>query len=135
MGVVTAGTGPLHQAPLPAGPTAEVLIDQDSGGGQLAAAQVVIPPGGGMPEHDHGDSAALIVPLAGELVISSGSQQEKVMPGIMVLLERGERVHLANQGDEPVILLAVFAPGGFAQTLAGWPTTERRPADGRIQHP
>jgi len=111
MRVVRAGTGPLHPAPVPARPTAEVLIDEDAGGGRLAATQVVIPPGGGMPEHDHGDSAALVVPLAGELVISSGSQQEKVTPGIVVLLDRGERVRLTNPTSEPVTVIAVFAAG------------------------
>jgi 3-phenylpropionate/trans-cinnamate dioxygenase ferredoxin subunit len=109
MRVVRAGTGPLHLAPVSARPMAQVLMGEDAGGGQLAATQVVIPARAGMSERDHGDSAALVVPLAGELVICSGSQQEKVTPGTVVLLDRGERVQLTNPTGEPVTLIAVFA--------------------------
>ncbi|MGH3570557.1 MAG: hypothetical protein ACRDS0_40700 [Pseudonocardiaceae bacterium] len=48
------------------------------GAGRLAAAHVTIPPGGGMPEHTHGESTALVIPLAGELLIRSAEHQEKV---------------------------------------------------------
>ncbi len=112
MRVVRAETGPLRLAPVQTRPTAQVLIEADAGGGQLTATQVVIPPGGRMPEHDHGDSAALVVPLAGELVIASASQQEKVTAGVVVLLDRGERVRLTNPTGEPITLIAVFAAGG-----------------------
>ena len=122
MRVVATGIGPARQAPFPNGPLAEVLIDEHAGAGQLGVAHVTIPPGGGMPEHAHGESTVLIVPLAGELLIASGEHQEKVTPGVVVLLDHSERVRLANQTSEPVCLLAVFAPAGFVRALASWPT-------------
>lgn len=122
MRVVATGIGPARQAPFPNGPVAEVLIDEHAGAGQLGVAHVTIPPGGGMPEHTHGESTVLIVPLAGELLIASGEHQEKVTPGVVVLLDHSERVRLANQTSEPVCLLAVFAPAGFVRALASWPT-------------
>ena len=121
MRVLTLGTEPVHQAPVANGPAAEVLIDEDTGGGQLAAVHVTIPPGGGMPEHAHGESTALVVPLVGELLIGSAEHQEKVTQGVVVLLDRGERVSLTNQTSQPVSLLAVFAPAGFVRALSSWP--------------
>lgn len=122
MRVLTTGSGPVHQAPFPNGPTAQVLIDEQSADGQLAAAHVTIPAGGNMPEHAHGDSTALVVPLTGELVIRSGQHTEKVAPGVVVLLDQGERVSLSNETSQPVSMLGVFAPAGFIGTLTSWPT-------------
>jgi quercetin dioxygenase-like cupin family protein len=73
--------------------------------------------------HSHGDSEALVVPLAGELVMTSGGQQQKVGPGDVVVLGRGEQVRLDNQTDQPVALLAVLAPPTFIGVLRGWPTS------------
>ncbi len=121
MQIVAIGSGPLHQAPFSTGPAAEILVDERPETGQLAAAHVVLPAGGAMPEHEHGESEALVVPLAGELVISSGNQHEKITPGVVGRLARGERVRLENQSSDPVSLLAVFAPGHFLPALASWP--------------
>ena len=63
MRVVAIGTGPIRRAPVPDGPAAELLVDEQAGDGQLSAAHVRIPPGGSMPEHAHGESTALVVPL------------------------------------------------------------------------
>lgn len=123
MRIIGTGTGPFHQAPFRNGPAAEVLIDEQAGAGQLAAAQVTIPPGGGMPEHAHGESTTLVVPLTGELLIASGEHQEKVTQGVVVLLDYEERVSLTNQTSQPVTLLAVFAPAGFVRTLTNWPAS------------
>ena len=120
MRMVAAGAGPVHQAPFPHGPAAEVLIDDRAGGGRLGAAYVTIPPGGRMPEHAHVESTALVVPLAGELLITSGEHEERVTSGV-VLLDQGERVRLTNATDQPVSLLAMFAPAGFVRALSGWP--------------
>lgn len=60
------GTGPHHRAPFPDGPVVEILTDTGAGHRQLAAVRVEIPAGGSMPEHDHGESETLVVPLEGE---------------------------------------------------------------------
>lgn len=125
MRVVAIGSGPTRQAPLPGGPTAEVLFDDEAAAGQLGVAHVQIPPGGGMPEHAHGDSVALLVPLTGEVVIAGGDQQERVAQGVVVLIDRGERVRLANETSESVSALAVFVPAGFVRALSSWPAAGR----------
>jgi len=114
---LATGSGPVHQAPFPNGPTAQVLVDEQSARGQLAAAYVTIPARGTMPEHAHGESTALVVPLTGELLIRSGQHEGKVAPGVVVLLDQGERVSLSNETRQPVSMLAVFAPAGFIRAL------------------
>lgn len=126
MRVIDTGTGTVRQAPFPNGPTVRVLVDEDAGAGQLAAAQVTIPPGGTMPEHGHGQSTALVVPLDGELLIRSGDHEEKVTSGVAVLLDQGERVSLANETAQPVVLLAVFGPADFVRALGSWPVVAGR---------
>lgn len=121
MRVLTTGSGPVHQAPFPNGPTAQVLVDEQSASGQLAAAYVTIPAGGNMPEHAHGESTALVVPLTGELLIRSGQHEEIVAPGVVVLLDQGERVSLSNETSQPISMLGVFAPAGFIGAVASWP--------------
>jgi len=122
MRVLTTGSGPVHRAPFPNGPTAQVLVDEQSASGQLAAAYVTIPAGGGMPEHAHGESTALVVPLTGELLIRSDQHKEKVASGVVVLLDQGERVSLSNETSEPVSMLGVFVPAGFIGALSSWPS-------------
>lgn len=125
------GSSTIRQAPLPAGPTAEVLIDERAGAGRLAAAHLTILPGGGMAEHTHGDATALLVPLHGEVVVRRGDYEEKAAVGVVVILDQAERVSLVNQTSEPASLLAVFAPAGFVRALAGWPpATEPDARDG-----
>lgn len=125
------GSGAIRQAPLPGGPTAEVLVDEQAGAGRLAAAHLTILPGGGMAEHAHGDATALLVPLDGEVLIRHGDHEEKVTVGVVVLLDQAERVSLVNQTNEPASLLAVFAPADFVRALGGWPAaTEPGARDG-----
>jgi len=111
MRVVRADGGSPPQCPEPSGPTVQVLIDEGAGGRQLAVTRVLIPAGGVMREHDHGESQALLVPLAGELVNTTCSQDEIISLGTVALLERGERVRLTNETSEPFIVLMVFTPG------------------------
>jgi hypothetical protein len=66
-----------------------------------------------MAEHAHGESTTLVVPLTGELLISGGAHQEKATAGVVVLLDQGERVRLANETSEPVSPLACLPPADF----------------------
>ncbi|MGI8680640.1 MAG: non-heme iron oxygenase ferredoxin subunit [Mycobacteriales bacterium] len=70
MRVVEARTGPVHQAPSPSRPTAEVLIDQDAGGG---VPQALDPAGNSQwvpagPLDQLADDTAVHVDLAGHPV-------------------------------------------------------------------
>jgi len=111
MRVVRGDGGSPREAAEPPGPTVQTLIDEAASGGQLTVTRVVVPAGGDMREHDHGESQALLVPLAGELVITSGSDHEIISLGTIALLERGERVRLTNQTSEPCTVVMVFTPG------------------------
>lgn len=126
MRVVRIGEGEAHAAPIENGPTAEVLLGEGGGGG-LGAARVVVPPNGGMPEHEHGESEALVVCWRGRVLIrGEGGEEETLAPGAMALIGVGERVALRNpSGSEEAELLAFFAPAGFVRALASWPSAGR----------
>ncbi|MCA3748806.1 MAG: cupin domain-containing protein [Rubrobacter sp.] len=117
MRVLRAGSGVLRAAPVEGGPKAEVL----AAGENLSMARVVLPPGGGMPEHDHGESEALVVVRSGRVVLRSGEREEELEAGAAALLGVGERVALTNPSSEEAHLLAVFSPPGFVRNLEGWP--------------
>lgn len=121
MRILTIGDGPIHQALFPDGPRVQALLG-GSGESELAAAQVRIPPGGSMPEHSHGDSEALVIPVAGELVISDAEQEHVLSVGEIVYVPRGDRVRLENRGDQPASMIAVFTPPAFIKTFDDWPT-------------
>lgn len=121
MQIFEYGAGPHHRAPLPDGPVVEILSGTDTDDRQLAAARVQIPAGGAMPEHDHGESETLVVPLEGDLVLSSDENAQKLHPGVIVRVGRGERVRVENQGGHTAVMLAVFAPPAFINRLAAWP--------------
>lgn len=104
---IVRAEGALRQALTPAGPTVEALIDQTPEGGRLAVAEIVIPPGVGTREHDHGGSEALLVPLDGVLAVTSGTQRRDISSGMVVLLDRGERIQLSNQTIEPFTMIVV----------------------------
>ncbi len=104
---IIGAEGALQRDLTPAGPTVEALIDQTPDGGRLAVTEIVIPPGEGMREHDHGGSEALLVPLDGVLAVTSGTQRRDISSGMVVLLERGERVQLSNLTSEPFTMIVV----------------------------
>ena len=126
MRVVVPGHGAVRQAPLPLGPSVEILVDDEESGGELAAAHLTIPAGGGMPEHTHGDSIALLVMLDGELRIRGGDREDTLVPGTLVYVARGERIGLANGSGRPATLLAVFTPADFIRTPTRWPAVTDR---------
>jgi quercetin dioxygenase-like cupin family protein len=60
------GTTPRRRAPIPGGPTMEVLVAAETSD-NIAMVQVWIPPGGGLPEHDHGPSEIVLVHISGSI--------------------------------------------------------------------
>jgi quercetin dioxygenase-like cupin family protein len=129
MRIVKPESTTIHAAPVEGGPTVEVLIGEGpTEGGKLATARVTVPPGGGMPEHDHGESEALVVVQSGRVVIREGGREETLASGMMASIAVGERVSLENPSfSEPASLLAFFAPPGFARTFEAWPSGEQAP--------
>jgi len=125
MRIVGVGSGVDHVAPFERGPSVEVLVgDRADESGRLAVAQVTVPLGGSMPEHDHGDAEAVVVPQAGRLLLAGGDRREVLEPGTVAPIGVGERVSLFNEGTEPASLVAVFAPPGFVRSFAAWPVAK-----------
>jgi quercetin dioxygenase-like cupin family protein len=95
--ITDIGESLRRRAPISGGPTA-VMLTPGGTSGQLAAIHMGIPPGGGMPEHDHGPSEILLIPLNGSAEIRHGGQVRALPPGTAAHIARGERVSLANPG-------------------------------------
>jgi len=113
-----AGTA-RRRAPVPGGPTAAVLTAEDAD--QVAVMHLEIPADGGMPEHDHGPSQIVLIPVAGSVEVHHGGQVEVLSRGAVAHIGVGERVSLANPGGEPASLMVVVSPPEFARRLASWP--------------
>lgn len=88
---------------------------------QVAVIHVEIPPGGGMPEHDHGASQIVLIPVSGSVQVRHGQDVHTLVPGSAAHIDTGERVSLANLGTEPASLMVVASPPEFASRLAAWP--------------
>ncbi len=114
--------GERRRAPFPGGPAVRVVVGTavDAPVGVL---EVTMPAGGAMPEHDHGDSAVLLVPLAGRfrLVEAGGGDANTLEPGTVATIPVGVRVRLENAGDAEARTLVVLTPPDFAERLETWP--------------
>ncbi|WP_194904711.1 cupin domain-containing protein [Catenulispora rubra] len=113
-------TVPRRRAPVPGGPTAVTLTAPDTSA-QVAVVHLEIPADGGMPEHDHGVSEVVLIPLSGSLELWHDGRPRTLAPGMTAHIAAGERVSLANSGSEPACLMAVVSPPQFAERLAAWP--------------
>ena len=114
-------TAPRLRAPIPGGPTAAPLIPT-SASDQVAVIHVEIPAGGGMPEHDHGTSQIVLIPLSGSIEVRHDNKARILSAGMAAYIATGERVSLANPGPEPASLMVIASPPQFAERLAAWPT-------------
>lgn len=111
---------PRRRAPVPGGPTAVTLTAPDSST-QVAVVHLEIPAGGGMPEHDHGASEVVLIPLSGSVELRHDGKPRTLAEGMTAHVAVGERVGLANPGAEPACLMVVVSPPQFAERLAAWP--------------
>jgi len=120
MYITKTGTTPRRRAPLPGGPTMEVLLATERSG-NLALVQVWIPPGGGLPEHDHASSEIVLVHLSGSIELRQGDEVHQLAPGAVAHIPTGERVSLSNPGAETATMMLIASPPEFADRLADWP--------------
>ncbi|MFS4091203.1 cupin domain-containing protein [Streptomyces sp. AF1A] len=120
MHIAEIATAPRHRAPVPGGPTAALLTTPGTSD-QLAVLHVEIPAGGGMPEHDHGSSQIVLIPLAGSVEVHHDGQVRTLSAGMAAHIGTGERVRLANPGSEPASLMVVAGPPEFAGRVTTWP--------------
>lgn len=122
MHVAEISASPRRRAPVPGGPTAALLITATKTSDQVAVLHVELPAGAGMPEHDHGASQIVLIPLAGSVELHHDGQARTLMAGMAAAhIAIGERVGLANPGTEPASLMVVASPPEFAGRLASWP--------------
>jgi quercetin dioxygenase-like cupin family protein len=121
MFVAEIATFPRRRAPVPGGPTAAVLTTAETSD-QVAVLHVELAPGTTMPEHEHGASRVVLIPLAGAVEVHHDGRARTLTAGTAVAhIGVGERVSLANPGAEPASLMVVVSPPEFADRLASWP--------------
>lgn len=117
------GAGDRRRAPVAGGPELEIVIGARLGL-PVGVLEVTVPAGGAMPEHDHGVSEALLVPLEGSLRLVEPGEPGGVTdlePGVLATIPAGCRVRLENSGEEDSRLLVVLTPADFVAQLEGWP--------------
>lgn len=107
MRVIAANHESSHPSSAPGDPTVQVLLDHLPTGQQLSITQVSIPADSRLREHDHGDAEVVLIPVFGELIARSGSQRERLVPGRVALIPRGERVEYANETPAPATMIMV----------------------------
>ncbi len=103
--------------------TIDVLVEpRASGSEQVAVVRVAVPPGARMPPHDHGESAAVLLPASGALqLIDAAGRDECLRPGTLAVVAAHERVSVENVGEQPATMLVCFAPATFVDALDGAP--------------
>lgn len=117
------GASARRRAPVPDGPELEVVIGADQGH-PFGVLDVTVPAGAAMPEHDHGVSEALLVPLAGSLRLVEAGETERVTelePGALATIPVGCRVRLENAGATEARLLVLLDPADFVAQVERWP--------------
>jgi len=119
----------VQESGVDSGPTVEVLLEEIQGDRQVTVTRVVVPPGDGMREHDHGDAEALIVAVSGEVVMSSGARRAAIPAGVVVRLDRGERVQLENRSSEPFAMVMVFTSEAGSSVAASASTMRAEPTE------
>jgi quercetin dioxygenase-like cupin family protein len=120
MHITDIATASRRQAPVPGGPVAALLTPTGLSE-QVAVIHLEIPAGGGIPEHDHGPSQVVLVPLAGAIEVHQGGQTWTLSTGTTAHIGTGERVRLANPNAEPARVVVVASPAQFAEHVATWP--------------
>jgi quercetin dioxygenase-like cupin family protein len=110
---------------MPNGPGAEVLIGTEDDW-PMGVAHVVVPAGGGMPEHDHGASAAMVIALEQPVVIVDVAEgrEFEVEPGAVLTIPAGNLAEVRNPADVDVAIMVVFDPPDFTSQLNSWPVDE-----------
>lgn len=121
MHVTDIGSATRRRAPVADGPTVAPLTTPETSD-RVAVVHMELPAGGRMPEHDHGPSQIVLIPVSGSVELRHGEDVHALGPGSAAHIGTGERVALANPGSEPASLMVVASPPEFASRLSAWPT-------------
>jgi quercetin dioxygenase-like cupin family protein len=109
-----------RQAPLPGGPRVAPLVPTGTSE-RVAVLHMELPVGGSLPEHGHGPSEIVLVPLSGRITLRHDGRDRSLTAGTAAHVAVGERVSLHNDGDEPARLMVVASPPDFAAHPESWP--------------
>lgn len=120
MHIADAAATPRRRAPLPDGPTVAPLVPPGVSD-RAAVVHMELPAGAGLPEHAHGASEIVLIPLSGAVEVRQGEEVRALSAGAVARIAVGERVSLANTGAETASLMVVASPPDFAEHLASWP--------------
>ncbi len=85
----------------------------------LAAIHVTVKGGARMPEHDHGESDALLIPLSGRLILRGTATEVQLESGMVAFVAAGERVSVENPTTAAASMVVCFAPPTFVHALRG----------------
>ena len=101
----------------------EILVEPGLGETEhLAAVQLAIPPGAAVPRHSDGEAEALLVPLAGEvLLVGIDGRVERLAEGTLAVIAAHERIRVQNPGVEPASVLVCCAPATLVEPSKGAP--------------
>ena len=96
------------------------LVEGDSA--NVSLMHVVLLPGQGHDRHNHPDADEILYVLAGtgEQMVDDAATVP-IHPGQTVWIPKGAFHSTRNTGWEPLVLLAVYAPGGAENALKGLP--------------
>ncbi|HET6633822.1 MAG TPA: cupin domain-containing protein [Streptomyces sp.] len=119
--VADSGTTTRRQAPIPDGPSVAPLVPTGTSD-RVAVLHMELPAGGSLPDHSHGPSEIVLVPLSGTFTVRHDGQEHRLAAGAAAHIATGERVSLHNPGDEPARLMIVASPPDFAAHPESWPT-------------
>lgn len=124
MELIHSGEGARRRPPTPNAPTVEVLFGGDDGGPDVGVVRVSVPAGAVMPEHDHGGSDVVLVPVVGSVEISDADGTIAVGVGDAALLRKDETVSLRNPGDGAAEVIVAAGPPAFVASIRAWPPVD-----------
>ena len=109
------------------------MLSEESvtGGQSFSFGHVVLAKGKGHVRHNHPTADEVIYVVSGEgdqMLDDAGTV--KVTAGDCIWIPKGVYHSTVNIGDEPMVLLVVYAPAGAEQVLREDPTVKITPAGG-----
>jgi len=118
--------GGLATLSLPTGATIEILVETANlGSGEVELAELTFPAGAQSAAHRHGSIEILYV-ISGRMDHVVNGESHVLEPGMVGIVRPEDTVEHRVLSDEPVRVLAVWAPGGEAARLR---SRFERPAD------
>lgn len=118
----TAAEALVRRAPAPNSPTVSVYFGGDQDSADIGLVRVSVSAGSGMAPHRHYGSDVILVPTAGQVVITrEGGQEIEVAVGDAALIGRDESVALTNPGSQEAQLIVAAGPADFVTGIRSWP--------------